>query len=188
MHSLRARLVAGLLALAAVGLLVLAAVTYVEQRSFLVDRVDQQLRAATRPVSAALAFRLGLAPGARDGPAGVPGEPGFGGGGPGFGLPAGTYGEHRDTTGAADATTVQQGYGETEAAAPPSLPAKLPLGRPTTVADGDYRALALPDPRGVGVDVVAIPLAETMRTLDRLLLVEALVIAAVLLALGLAAR
>ena len=38
------------------------------------------------------------------------------------------------------------------------------------------------------MNVVAIPLAETSRTLDRLLLVEALVIAAVLLVLGLAAR
>jgi two-component system, OmpR family, sensor kinase len=185
-HSLRARLVAGLLALAAVGLLVLAAVTYVEQRSFLYDRVDQQLLAAVRPVAAALDFGLGPPPGDRAGGRG--GVPGFDGGGPGFGLPEGTYGEHRTAAGSVDSTTVQQGYGEANAAAQPSLPRDLPLGRPTTVAGGDYRALAVPDPRGNGVNVVAIPLAETSRTLDRLLLVEALVIAAVLLALGLAAR
>ena len=38
--SLRARLVAGLLLLAAAGLLIVGGVTYVEQRSFLQDRVD----------------------------------------------------------------------------------------------------------------------------------------------------
>ncbi|HEU4703635.1 MAG TPA: HAMP domain-containing sensor histidine kinase [Conexibacter sp.] len=186
MHSLRARLVAGLLALAAVGLLVLGGITYAEQRSFLTDRVDQQLRGAVRPVSAALGFGLRPPPGGR---AGSPGEPGFGGGGPGFGLPEGTYGEHRDASGVVDATTVQEGYEEAEAEEERlSLPDELPLGRPTTVLDGAYRALAVPDPRGGGVNVVAIPLAETSRTLDRLLLVEALVIAAVLLALGLSAR
>ena len=45
MRSLRARLVAGLLALAAVGLVALAGITYAEQRSFLVERVDDQLDA-----------------------------------------------------------------------------------------------------------------------------------------------
>ncbi|MGN6189655.1 MAG: sensor histidine kinase [Conexibacter sp.] len=184
MRSLRARLVAGLLALAAVGLLVLGGITYAEQRSFLYDRVDQQLHAAIRPVSAALDFGLRPPPGDGD----RPGAPGFGGGGPGFGLPEGTYGEHRTADGTVDATTVQQGYDESGRAPAPSLPATLPLGRPTTVAGGDYPALAVPDPRGDGVNVVAVPLAETSRTLDRLLLVEALVIAAVLLALGLAAR
>src|SRR3954452_23216290 len=44
--SLRARLIVGLLALAAVGLLALAAVTYAEQRNFLYDRVDDQTKAA----------------------------------------------------------------------------------------------------------------------------------------------
>jgi multiple sugar transport system substrate-binding protein len=52
--SLRARLIAGLLALAAVGLLVLAGVTYAEQRRFLYDRVDQQARAAPFAVAVAL--------------------------------------------------------------------------------------------------------------------------------------
>src|SRR4051794_41973673 len=46
MQSLRARLIAGLLALTAVGLLAAATVTYVEQRSFLLDRVDEQAVAA----------------------------------------------------------------------------------------------------------------------------------------------
>ncbi|MBS1870213.1 MAG: HAMP domain-containing histidine kinase [Actinobacteria bacterium] len=187
MHSLRARLVAGLLALAAIGLLVLGGITYAEQRAFLYDRVDQQLQGAIRPVSAALDGRFGPPPGVRGDGAGA----GEGEGGPGFGLPAGTYGEHRDASGQVLASTVQQSYGETQVARRPSLPAGLALGRPVSVSGGngtDYRALAVPDPRGDGVNVVAIPLSETARTLDRLLLVEALVIAAVLLALGLAAR
>ncbi len=160
-------------------------ITYVEQRSFLIDRVDQQLQGAIRPVSAALELGIGMPPppGRRG-----PGGPGFAGGGPGFGLPEGTYGERRDASGTVASTTVQQAYGATGVAERPSLPSDLPLGTPTTVSDGDYRALAVPDPRGGGVNVVAIPLADTSRTLDRLLLVEALVIGAVLLVLGLAAR
>jgi two-component system, OmpR family, sensor kinase len=58
----------------------------------------------------------------------------------------------------------------------------------TVDARGDsglrYRAVALPDRFGAGTTVVAVPLREVDQTLDSLLLVEALVIAAVLLALG----
>ena len=39
--SLRARLIGGLLAVAAAGLLALAGITYAEQRSFLLERADQ---------------------------------------------------------------------------------------------------------------------------------------------------
>ena len=52
MSSLRARVLASVLALAAVGLIAVGAVTYAEQRSFLYSRVDQQARSA---VDAALA-------------------------------------------------------------------------------------------------------------------------------------
>ena len=45
--SLRGRLVAGVLVLAAVGMLLVGAVTYASQRSFLLDRVDAQLNGAT---------------------------------------------------------------------------------------------------------------------------------------------
>src|SRR3954451_24325371 len=60
--SLRARLIAALLVLAAAGLVTLAAVTYAEQRSFLLDGVDKQTHDAQRAVS----FELG-------GPGGIPG-------------------------------------------------------------------------------------------------------------------
>ena len=188
MHSLRARLVAGLLALAAVGLLVLGGITYAEQRSFLLDRVDHQLRAATLPISAALDGRL--PPGRPFDGGGGPRGAGDPGDGPGFGLPRGTYGEHRSAAGAVVTTTLVRGFRDTTRTAPaaPSLPANLPLGQPQTVDGGDYRALATPDPDTGSVNVVAVPLADVSQTLHRLLLVELLVIAAVLLVLGLAAR
>jgi len=49
MTSLRARLLLGLLALAAVGLLIVDVVSYLELRSYLTDRVDQQVAAAVDP-------------------------------------------------------------------------------------------------------------------------------------------
>src|SRR3954468_6169938 len=77
--SLRTRLVAGLLALAAVGLLLLAGVTYAEQRHFLYDRVDQQAKAAVgRPL------------------------PFLGGGFPGYGAPGGQAPDHAGRPGDGD--------------------------------------------------------------------------------------
>ena len=61
--SLRARLVIGLLALATFGLVVAGAVTYAEQRSFLLDRVDQQARSALPSVSHSLDERGANVPG-----------------------------------------------------------------------------------------------------------------------------
>ena len=78
--SLRVRLTAGLLAVAGVAMLVVGIVTYAGQRSFLLDRVDDQAHAAFEPVARAL-----------DGEGGRP-FPGAGGrgrppvGGPGVGL------------------------------------------------------------------------------------------------------
>src|SRR4051794_23260974 len=88
--SLRTRLIAGLLALTAIGLVALAGITYAEQRSFQLDRVDQQVRSALPPIDRALDQRGYGAPGFR----------GPDGGGPGPGardvsLPPGTYGERR---------------------------------------------------------------------------------------------
>jgi hypothetical protein len=52
--SLRARLLMGLVALTVIGLAVAAVVTYEEQRSFLLTRVDQQVGDSRIPVSVAL--------------------------------------------------------------------------------------------------------------------------------------
>ena len=51
MSSLRARIIAGVLPLVAIGLIVLAAITYFEQRSFLLGQVDVQLRTGINSIS-----------------------------------------------------------------------------------------------------------------------------------------
>ena len=55
MSSLRARLMAAVLITAAVGLILLAAITYVEQRSFQLSRIDDTARSGTGAVLGALA-------------------------------------------------------------------------------------------------------------------------------------
>jgi two-component system, OmpR family, sensor kinase len=183
MSSLRARLLAAVLALTAVGLLLLGGITYAEQRSFQYERVDQQVRAAADQVGSELARAMGRAiNGDDDGHLGRPP-----GGGPNFGLPAGTYGQMRDLSGRVLFGKVFA-VNET-VTAKPALPTKLPVGRIITVngqkgAGTRYRVLAVTDPRGPTINVAAIPLRATDDLLERLLVVEALVIAAVLLVLG----
>lgn len=190
--SLRARLLAGLLALAAIGLIVLGGVTYAEQRSFLFQQKDKQARSAEPIVGRQLDLNGINVPGYGDGGQRF-GGPGRGGSGPGPGgdtenLPPGTYGERRDESGTALPGHVVLSYGQRPLAAP-RIPRKLPLGQLTTVssARGElrYRVLSVMTPDQPGTTVVAIPLAEADQTLDRLLLVEAIVIGGVLLALAL---
>jgi len=107
MASLRTRLIAGLLVVAAVGLVLLGAITYAEQRSFLIDRVDQQARSASPAVSRALDDQGVANPGSREHkPDGDERPPPRGGGqgdgdrgGPAANLPPGTYGQRRDASG-----------------------------------------------------------------------------------------
>jgi two-component system OmpR family sensor kinase len=176
MSSLRARLIAVLVLVAAAGLLVLGAITYVEQRSFLLDRVDTQLTVARGAIEHQLSG--GNVPGRPGGP--PPGE---------VNLPPGTYGELRSESGRTIGQPAVIGYGDA-APSPPAIPGDLTVGEPVTVdaQDGDlqYRLEATPA-RGGGTVIVAIPLAEADATLERLLAVEALVIGGVLLVLGLAA-
>ncbi len=195
MRSLRARLIVGLLALAAVGLVLAGAITYAEQRSFLIDRVDQQARGAMPAVSRAFEAQGIRDPSAPERPGGAPGgapgggrDGGLGPAGADANLPPGTYAQLRSASGSVLGTTV---LSYTKLAAP-ELPATLAPGRVTTVgARGGsglrYRALALPNREGTGTTVVAIPLADVAQTLDRLLVVEALVIGGVLLLLGVGA-
>src|SRR3954470_2733018 len=184
MASLRARLLAAVLALTACGLLLAGAITYVEQRSFQYSRVDQELKAAVIPVSGALEQMVGHEPYDHDGR-----EPGRGpGGGPNFGIPAGTYGQKRDASGQVIADKVFS-LNQT-VTAKPALPAKLTTGEIINVngrkgVDTRYRVIAAADPRDGTTTVVAIPLRATDDTLQQLLVVEALVIAGVLIVLGL---
>ena len=193
MQSLRARLIVGLLALAAVGLVLAGAITYAEQRAFLVDRVDQQARSAMPAVSRAFDAQGISDPSApqRPEPAGSRGGGDGGGLGPAgadANLPPGTYAQLRSADGRVLGTTV---LSYTKLAAP-KLPATLTPGTIITVRAKDgsglrYRAVALPNRFGSGTTVVAIPLGDVSQTLDRLLLIEALVIGGVLLLLGVGA-
>ena len=183
MSSLRARLVAAVLAIAAVGLVALAAITYVELRSFQLDRVDEQARQGAGAVEGALA-QQGIGdhdePPHRDG---RPGDPPRGGG-PGVGLPAGTYGQLRS---GGKSYAVVFDYGQNVSASP-KIPEELELNKPITVSgtgsdDNRYRVVASSLGRGE-VAVVAVPLTEVDRTLNQLMLVEGLVIVGILLVLA----
>jgi len=178
--SLRARLIAVLLAVAAAGLLLLAGITYAVLRSYELQRVDDQARSAIPLMERQLdGDELGPGPGR-----------GFGGGPPpDRSLPPGTYGERRAADGSVTARRQITLGGP--APAPPELPAELPAGSTETVParSGDlrYRAVAAGGRESGETIVVAVPLGEVDRTLERLLLVEGLVIAGVLLVLGVAA-
>jgi two-component system, OmpR family, sensor kinase len=180
MASLRARLTVAVLALTAVGLLLLGAITYAEQRSFLYDRVDQQLRAAIGPAGNAF-------PGPND----PDGDTGYGHHKPppgGFGLPPGSYVQTRYPSGEVTGRPIET-LNQT-VTAKPALPGNMPVDRIITVdgqkgADTRYRALATVDPRDGTMTIAAIPLRATDDNLERLLAVEALVIGAVLALLGL---
>jgi two-component system, OmpR family, sensor kinase len=178
--SLRARLIATLLALSAAGLVLLAAITYVSQRSFQLERVDDQTRAALPAVGHALGDADGRDADDRPGPDGP--DPA------GANLPPGTYGVRLDDQGNPVGDPVTLSYNGADFPAP-DLPDDLRPGDLTTVGavGGDlrYRVRAAPSPGGAGFTVVAIPLEAMQATLDRLLLVEGLVIAGVLALLAL---
>jgi two-component system OmpR family sensor kinase len=184
MTSLRARLLAAVLAIAAVGLLALAAITYAEQRSFLLERADETAREGAGAVAGALAQR-GI--GEHDEPdrGHRPGGPPRGGG-PGVGLPAGTYGQLR-TPGGKVLGDVVFDYGQNVTASP-KIPKTVTIGKPQTVSgrgsDGNrYRLVA--SSLGPGeVALVAVPLSEADETLNQLVLVEGLVIVGILLVLA----
>jgi two-component system OmpR family sensor kinase len=168
--SLRGRLVAGVVALAAAGMLLVGGITYASQRTFLLDRVDTQLQSAVP----ALEHEINE-------PDGNPFRSKRGGGGPrpGGGAPTDTYGELRTETG-----TEGEFLGPDDSGEAPELPASLPLDEAQTVdtPQGDYRVLAKLYPSGT--IVAAIPLSDTNQTLEQLLLVEAIVIIGVLALVG----
>jgi two-component system OmpR family sensor kinase len=189
--SLRARLVLTLVALAAVGMVTLGAVTYATQRSFQEDRIDDQTLAAepaiSRQLDEARGFDAGHGIGGPDGP-----RPGRPGGRPDprqANLPPGTYGEYRDAAGTVYEPVVIS-YGQDPLPAP-DLPDELEPGRLFTVdavsGGGRYRVRTIASPRTGGTVVVAIPLGGVEETLQRLLNTEGLVIAAVLALLAAAA-
>jgi two-component system OmpR family sensor kinase len=185
--SLRARLLIGLVALAAIGLGAAAIVTYEEQRSFLLTRVNQQVADSRLPVSVA----LGLVHPGQSKAAGV-GSQANSGQAPSTFQTSGTYGVLLDSSGKV-VESHSFTYGEA-APSPPALGAKLPVSqfkstRPRLFTVNSksgsslrYRAAAL-SISGGRVLVIAVPLHEVDQTLQRLILVEVLVGAGVILAL-----
>jgi two-component system OmpR family sensor kinase len=181
--SLRTRLVAGLLVLAAVGLVLLAGVTYFEQRHFLYDRVDQQAKAATE--RAPLGGQLPRGPGFGGGY----GPPGRGGPGGDDHAPAGPAGGTWTFTQDAAGTTADEDCLSTcYSTTAPTLPKKLTPDTVTTIeasnTDTRYRVATSPRASDGSLRGAAVPLTEADATLHRLLRIEAMVIAGILLALG----
>jgi two-component system OmpR family sensor kinase len=183
--SLRARLLIGLVALTVIGLAVAALVTYEEQRSFLLTRVDQQVGDSRIPVSVALELihPQGASTSSRQ-PAG--------GSAPGTFQTSGTYGIVLDSTGKVTESRSFT-YGETPAS-PPALPHHLPISQFSShdvhlfTVDSragsnlSYRAAAftLKDGRTL---VIAVPLHDVDETLQRLIEVEGFVGGGVILGL-----
>ena len=185
-----------MLLLAAAGLVALAAVTYAEQRSFLLGQVDQQLKGAGPALSQALDAAGYKPPESAQPPLAAKAldrhghGPGAGTGGANLNLPPGTYGQRRDASGKV-LGHVLISYGQSAPAAP-KIRASVPIGKLFTVGSVGssglhYRAYVSRDPEDSGLTIVAVPLHDVEQTLDRLLLVEILVIAGVLAALGVSA-
>jgi two-component system, OmpR family, sensor kinase len=173
--SLRGRLVAGVLVLAAVGMLLVGAATYASQRSFQLDRLDSQLRDAVPAL--AHEFRE---PGSREpfqnarrGPGGPPA---------GGGAPTDTFGEQRDSSGK---VLKSDFLVPDDNGTKPKLPAEIEFSHPQTVdtSSGEYRVLAEAAADGTTI-VAAIPMSATNQALERLLVVEGIVIAIVLGLIG----
>ena len=182
--SLRTRLLVAILAVVAAGMVVAGVATYLSLRSFLLERVDQQLREARVPVARTLA--RGLAGGL---PFGSPEDR------PAPNLPPGTYGQVRDSGGSV-LSTVSFSYGNDQPA--PVLPDPLPAvdaagesifsaGSTDGATSAGFRVLIQDIPSVQRVLVVAIPLSETRQTLTRLVGVEVVVLLGVLGVLAVAA-
>ena len=202
--SLRARLIAALIVLAAAGLVTLAAVTYAEQRSFLLQRADQQARSAPgarcRSSSTVVPARSARAPGLRD-PAPPrtsrrrtpDGRPAPGAAVAAAPATTSAAGHLRTATGRERTRARQPGrllWGTRALPAPRSCRRTSRPVKPITVGskgNGGLRYRVLAEPTHDQPDtttVVAVPLARLDHTLDRLLRVEALVIGGVLVLLA----
>jgi two-component system OmpR family sensor kinase len=178
--SLRTRLLLAVLACVAAGLLVAGAATYLSLRSFLLERVDAQLRDARFPVAMQL---TGNQSGSQFGPGGNPPN-----------LPPGTYGQLRDGSGAV-VNAVSFTYGAQDQPTP-VLPETLPavterssviFPARSTAGGAGFQVLEEIERSSGQILIVAIPLTETQQTLNQLLLIEAVVLVAVLGALAAAA-
>jgi two-component system OmpR family sensor kinase len=193
--SLRARLLALLVALAVVGLAAADFASYRALHNYLYDRVDQQLESAVVPVSFGLIHKAEAEAGGGAGALG-PG-PGFRGGGapPDSQLPPGTFAQLRSADGEVINHTSFRFGGE--AVPLPQIPAGIEATSPGAIApvtvgergggSEQFRAAAVQVDEAGAVSVVAVPLGDTNATLSHLALIELVVSGAILIALAVAA-
>ncbi|HVS67745.1 MAG TPA: HAMP domain-containing sensor histidine kinase [Mycobacteriales bacterium] len=177
---LRVKLVVAVLAVATAGLSVAAAVATTALHSYLVDRVDDQLKVAAHGIADGSRFRLG--PDGADGS--VPGPPvndedtNINQGGR---LPSPyyvrLYAADGTPSGSPDAAPLT-------AQSPPQLPTRLDpaalrTGKPFTVpsadGEGSWRVVAVPERDGSGAVAIATSLSDVGHTVDHLILLEMLV-------------
>jgi two-component system OmpR family sensor kinase len=187
--SLRARLVLGVIALAAVGLAVADAATYASLRSFLIDRTDRTLDAAHVGAERWLPQHRSHS---------SPREPGGDGGGPLRPAP-GEFVQVRSGNGSTVFWTGQTPRFPNQAAPPrPTLPATISIPAVPRGADREratyftvgspngprYRVRASIEPGSTAMLIVATSLHDVDSTLHRLLLIALLTGGAVLAALA----
>jgi two-component system OmpR family sensor kinase len=198
--SLRARLLLGLIALTAAGLITAGVITYAAERAFLVSRVDQvfagdaaksfedyfdqQLRLQKPPPNGGDGDdnQLFPVPNGRPNPEGGP-----------FGVdtrpPVGSFGIYTSATGVQQ---IQEFGGS--GASPPKLPASIPLSTAkhlelitvdSKAGSGlQYRVMRKVSDTGAGTITIAVPLRDVSQTLTRLRNIELIVIASILVALA----
>ena len=173
LRSLRARLLAGVIAVAAVCVIALGAIVYAQQRDFLLERVDEQAVSAAPLVGRVLDAEGVPRPRGDVRPHhGGPGGGGVAGGpaGAALSLSPGIYAERRDVDGTRLGAVVLT-YGDVPPS-PPRLPAEVPAGEVITVPSRDgsleYRVHADVSPGG-GATIVAIALSGVEEQLDELL-------------------
>jgi two-component system OmpR family sensor kinase len=193
--SLRARLLTAMLVLISVALVIAAISIYAEQRSFLLGHLDQRVVATAAPISYQLGVDASLLKRPRDderAAVGSSARPSAGRGLVGF-LPSGTYGALIGAHGQILRGPVTVNYGDRRLPGP-AVPSRFPTFRAGTSprlftvgskrgSNVRYRAAAIALESGNGTLLVAVPLRDVDQTLDQLIIVEALVVASVILVL-----
>ena len=174
MQSLRGRLLIGVISLVVVGLLIADIATYAALQSSLISQLDDQIKSGHNAAISGL------------------GGPNEGPGPSGSGLPAGTVIELLSPSGAVLVAKRLEVPGSTPSSAMPVLPQHLPAASekaPATLMLAgtggvtQYRAAIWPEDFFSGNYVVlAIPMTDVLSTLSRLLELEAVISAGVVVA------
>jgi two-component system OmpR family sensor kinase len=176
--SLRRRLLIGVVAVVALGLIAAGSTTYLSIRAFLLQRADQTLTSSAGPISRVLLQAVTNGPGqfaggdVQNGPdRRVP-------------FPLGTVAQLRDASGRAmtgSTITFTFGAGTDISKIPkPILPTTVVIGHSSTFRTVDsntgtmFRVIVKPFADGSGAILIAMPLSDVETTLNRLLLVELL--------------